>query len=89
VPDTRFNEAGIRELRLWHREWNKPWSIDVEWDDVNNKTDLNGRAVCLWSDSNEPGAIPALDEIRKYMPVWAAVTKFGDGLVEGSKRFTI
>lgn len=89
VPDTRFNEAGIRELRLWHREWNKPWSVHVEWDNGNGKTDLSGRALCLWSDSNEQGAIPALDEIRRYIPVWAAITKFGDGLVEGSKQFSV
>ncbi|KAI4093785.1 MAG: hypothetical protein LQ344_002688 [Seirophora lacunosa] len=50
---------------------------------------LNGRAVCLWSDANDSGVIPALDEVWKYAPVWAAVSKNADGLVEGSKAFLV
>lgn len=48
---------------------------------------MDGRVVCLWSDNNEPGLIPALDEIRHYAPDWVAISKLGDGLVEGSKAF--
>lgn len=93
--DPRFPklpEDGANELRLWHREWSMPWTVNVRWASVAaGKTDasLEGRAVCLWSDDNERGAIMALDEVRRYLPVWAAVTKFSDGLVEGSKRFSI
>jgi len=43
----------------------------------------------MWSDANQEGVIPALDEARKFLPVWTAVTKFADGLVEGGKRFII
>ncbi|KAI4188176.1 MAG: hypothetical protein L6R41_002301 [Letrouitia leprolyta] len=50
---------------------------------------LNGRVVCLWSDANESGTIPALDEVWKYAPTWVAVSKNSDGLVEGSKGFLI
>lgn len=50
---------------------------------------LNGRVVCLWSDANESGTIPALDEVWKYAPTWVAASKNSDGLVEGSKGFLI
>ena len=104
---TRIPEGGVRELRLWSREWEKSWTVHVtwnapaEWDNFQNRIDqiksqrhevrerLEGRAICLWNDDNEIGAIPALDEIKRYMPAWATVTKSGDGLLEGSKAFTI
>jgi hypothetical protein len=38
---------------------------------------------CMWSDVNQPGVIPALDEIWRFEPVWSVVSKGGDGLVEG------
>ena len=50
---------------------------------------MDGRIVCLWSDANELGVIPALDEIKHYAPEWVAVSKLSDGLVEGSKAFAI
>jgi hypothetical protein len=43
----------------------------------------------LWSDANESGVIPALDEIRRFLPVWTAVSKLDDGLVVGFKRFKV
>lgn len=103
----RVGEPGSKEIRLWRREWEKPWTVDVSWDgdggrsgsgkgggDRHGKEEgkgspLEGHVVCLWSDDNETGVIPALDEVRRFMPVWSAVTKLGDGLVEGRKRFRI
>lgn len=90
VSDPRFNatgEHGTRELRLWHREWSQPWNVSVTWNSDTNST-FSGRVLCLWADANA-GAIPAFDEVQHYLPVWAIATKFGDGLVEGSKRFTL
>ncbi|KAF2016761.1 putative zinc metalloprotease [Aaosphaeria arxii CBS 175.79] len=90
VSDPRFNATGpngTREVRLWHREWSQPWDVSVTWDRSRNST-LSGSIVCLWSDANTD-AIPAFDEIRHYLPVWAIATKVSDGLVEGSKRFKI
>ncbi|KAE8352031.1 hypothetical protein BDV28DRAFT_158244 [Aspergillus coremiiformis] len=85
--DPRFphDAAGIKEVRLWSREWEKPWTVDVEWDGGA----LNGQVVCLWSDHNRPGVIPALDEAIQYVPAWVAVTKLSDGLVEGRRAFAI
>jgi len=93
----RISKDGAKELRLWHREWSKPWTVNVKWPvDAGNKSRVvaarqafQGRAVCLWSDANKPGVIPALDEVRHYMPSWAIVSKFSDGLVEASTSFSV
>ena len=92
--DKRFPpvpEAGSKEIRLWSRTWDRTWTVDVEWEGQNEgkRTGMEGKVVCMWSDANQEGVIPALDEARKYLPVWTALTKLGDGLVEGGKRFII
>ena len=95
--DKRFPpvpEAGSKEIRLWSRTWNRTWAVDVEWEsqgahEGQKKMGIQGKIVCMWSDANQLGIIPALDEARKFLPIWAAVTKLGDGLVEGGKRFII
>ena len=90
--DKRFKrvpEEGSKEIRLWSRTWEKPWEVDVEWEDSEDGPGMDGRVACLWSDDNVKGVIPALDEIRHYAPDWVAVTKLSDGLVEGSKAFAI
>ncbi|KAI4192295.1 MAG: hypothetical protein LQ346_004367 [Caloplaca aetnensis] len=105
AEDDRFDKVpkeGSKEIRLWSRTWEKPWYVTVQWDGGHNKTSsyefktqqkrakgLNGKAVCLWSDANDSGVIPALEEVWKYAPTWVAVSKNSDGLVEGSKRFLI
>jgi Peptidase family M28 len=105
APSTYYtptSDGGSKELRLWSREWEKPWIVDVKWKapedegEVATETKpkdeiigLDGSVVCLWSDANESGVIPALDEIRRFAPDWAVPSKFADGLVEGSKPFMI
>ncbi|KAK5160831.1 hypothetical protein LTR04_004518 [Oleoguttula sp. CCFEE 6159] len=91
ASDSRFEpvaEAGSTEIRLWSREWEKPWTVHVSWKG-EGELGLDGKAVCLWSDANESGTVPALDEIRRFMPVWSAVSKGSDGLVEGYKHFSV
>lgn len=96
ADDKRFSratEAGIHEIRLWSRTWEKPWNGKLRWeagrDEPDRGSGLDGRVICLWSDNNESGTIPALDEIRHYAPDWVAISKTSDGLVEGSKAFLI
>jgi hypothetical protein len=96
AKDDRFDpvpETGSKEIRLWHREWDQPWTVDIEWPVEVGKQPgdegIKGRVVCLWSDSNTEGVIPALDEIRRFAPVWSTIQKASDGLVEGSKGFII
>ncbi|KAL8667329.1 MAG: hypothetical protein Q9202_000903 [Teloschistes flavicans] len=99
-PSDKIPKEGTKEIRLWSRTWEKPWHVRVRWGESASSTlrsgfqrqrrqGLNGKVVCLWSDANDSGVIPALDEVWRYIPEWAAVSKTGDGLVEGSKRFLI
>ena len=92
---------GSKEIRLWSRTWEKPWHVKVRWGNQGQSfpvgmkkqqqrsQGLNGKVVCLWSNANDPGVIPALDEAWKFVPAWVAISKAKDGLVEGSKRFLI
>ncbi|KAL2826066.1 hypothetical protein BDW59DRAFT_171965 [Aspergillus cavernicola] len=82
--DPRFPHAsskGIKEIRLWSRTWEDTWTVDVEWSDPkdadhnNISGSLTGHVVCLWSDYNQPGAIPALEEVRQYGPSWVGGRK--------------
>lgn len=82
-------EQGSKEIRLWSRTWNRTWTVDVTWDTKQHGRSLAGRAICLWSDVNQQGVIPAFDEVAHYVPVWAAITKAADGLVEGYKTFNV
>lgn len=94
--DRRFaktSEGGSRELRLWSRTWGRGWNVSVSWGagegDDGEGDGLDGRVVCMWSDANQRGTIPALDEVWRFAPAWVAVTKNQDGLVEGSKAFLV
>jgi hypothetical protein len=86
-------ETGSDQIKLWHRDWDREWVVDVEWPVSDGKKageeGRNGRVVCLWSDHNYPGIIPALDEVQRFAPKWTSVVKSMDGLVEGSKAFVI
>ncbi|KAJ5818651.1 hypothetical protein N7474_004242 [Penicillium riverlandense] len=91
-PDDRFlspSEDGLSEIRLWSREWDHTWTVDVQFDGGEKKQKLSGKVSCLWSDTNRIGTIPALDEVRQYSPAWVAVSKLSDGLVEGYRAFEI
>ncbi|KAJ2892167.1 hypothetical protein MKZ38_010175 [Zalerion maritima] len=128
--DSRFGawpESGLQVLKLWRRDWETSWKVDLEWSmpeddewvfvaspgegelaagggygseelkqrdengDVGDEeaTMLNGRIVCIWSDANDKGTIPALDEALQFAPSWAAITKMAEGLVEGSVGFSV
>lgn len=91
--DSRFprvSKDGAKEVRLWRREWEEPWDVQVKWSSTRETgPGLDGEVVCLWSDQNEAGTIPALDEVRGFMPTWSTVSKLSDGLVEGRKTFRI
>ncbi|KAI4089366.1 MAG: hypothetical protein L6R37_008055 [Teloschistes peruensis] len=99
-PSEKIPKEGIKEIRLWSRTWEKPWHVRVRWGEGASSTvrsgfqrqrrqGLNGQVVCLWSDANASGTIPALEEVWRFMPEWAAVSKAGDGLVEGSRAFLV
>ncbi|KAK2882570.1 hypothetical protein FQN49_000218 [Arthroderma sp. PD_2] len=85
IPHTA--PKGVSEIRLWSRNWENTWTVDVEWAKKN--ADRQGKVMCIWSDDNDLRVIPALDEIRNFAPAWAAITKLRDGLVEGSHSFKL
>lgn len=112
--DDRFGpypDGGVDKVKLWHRDWNKPWVVNVEWKDPSDAavgghgvglgtvdhdgelkardSGLDGTVICAWSDANKQGTIAALDEGLKFAPVWAALTKTAEGLVEGRKTFKV
>ncbi|EXJ59152.1 hypothetical protein A1O7_06583 [Cladophialophora yegresii CBS 114405] len=99
AKDKRFApvpEAGSQEIRLWSRTWGSAWTVYVSWDNASSEEEkagtngtMNGKVVCLWSDANKNGVIPAFDEAMHYVPDWVAITKGGDGLVEGYKQFKV
>lgn len=76
------SRSGTSELRLFSRSWDKDFEVNVTWADGDAKG-KSGRVGCMWSDVNQPGVVPALDEIWRFEPVWSVVSKGGDGLVEG------
>ena len=86
-------ESGSDQIKLWHRDWDKEWVVDVDWPVSEGKLPgdegREGRVVCLWSDHNGEGAIPALDEVQRFAPSWTSIVKVMDGLVEGSKTFVV
>lgn len=86
-------ESGSDQIKLWHRDWDREWVVDVEWPVSEDKNEgdegRTGRVVCFWSDHNLPGTIPALDEAQRFSPGWTSIVKLMDGLVEGSKAFVI
>ena len=84
LPSVQAN--GTTELRLWSRSWQRAWDLTVGW---NDEPGLDGRVACEWNDEGGPDAVPALAEARRAIPSWATISKTGDGLVEGFKRFMI
>jgi len=91
ATDPRFPRVakhGCRSIRLWSRQWDPSWEVNVAWDNEGGRG-LDGKVVCLWSDANNPTTIPAFTEVQRFMPVWSIATKLSDGLVEGSKTFKV
>jgi hypothetical protein len=89
--DERFGaypEEGARLVRLWRRDWDRAWVVDLTWDDAS--LGLDGHAVALWSDANEAAhSMPAFREVVNYAPPWSSVSKASPGLVEGMKAFKV
>ncbi|KAL8742881.1 MAG: hypothetical protein Q9190_004703 [Brigantiaea leucoxantha] len=84
-PNKSSNEKSRRGREIRKQSVGTKWS----WSDETQEKGLDGKVVCLWSDANALGVIPALDEMWRFLPIWAAVSKTGDGLVEGQKSFLI
>ena len=91
ATDPRYHsvpDRGSSQIRLFGRDWDKNFKVNVTWSEQQAKNQT-GKVMCMWSDANQLGTIPAYDELRRFAPVWSAVTKMSDGLVEGWKEFTV
>ncbi|CCM01529.1 uncharacterized protein FIBRA_03585 [Fibroporia radiculosa] len=96
LPGYELPEAGTRELRLWTRTWGAGFEVELGWEGAGP---LSGRAACEWAEyasasasgrvSSGSGLIPALEEVKAFLPLWAVPTKATDGLVEVWTRFEI
>lgn len=95
ATDPRFKtvanfDGGNDQVRLFSRTWDKTFKVEVTWSDaLGPAKGQTGKVMCLWSDANQLGTIPAFDEVKRFEPVWSAVTKASDGLVEGWKSFEL
>ncbi|KAL1297123.1 hypothetical protein AAFC00_004701 [Neodothiora populina] len=90
----------MTQIKLWSRTWDAVWRVRVTLPpasvihsplakESSSSSDVTGKVLCIWADVNQPGTIPAFDEVLHYMPVWSVVTKGTDGLLEGYKTFKL
>lgn len=78
---------GFSEVRLWSRTWDKPFKVHLRWGEAEGSL-RRGRVACEWAEWAE-GRIPALEELRTFLPPWAVASKLADGLVEGFHAFEL
>ncbi|KAI0364003.1 Zn-dependent exopeptidase [Pilatotrama ljubarskyi] len=86
---------GVKEVRLWGRTWDKTFLVEVGWEAGGEAGDeeLTGRAACEYAEyasalgGPESGRIPAYEEVKQFLPLWALPTKNADGLAEVWTKF--
>lgn len=89
-------EQSISQIRLYSRNWEKEFIVDVDWPTAGS---ASGRVACEWSEyasasagargDSIGGSIPALEEVISFLPRWAVASKTTDGLVEVWSNFTV
>lgn len=80
---------GIKEVRLWSRTWEKPFVVDVDWNNsmgiTSQETDVKGRIACEWSEyesatvdngSLAPSTGMTWDESRAKIPAFEEVLHY-------------
>lgn len=96
-PDPRYRRVSTEhpaaEVRLFSRDFEKEFALEVGWEGGAAKG-KKGRVEFLWDDVDLPvkggdSAIPALNEVWRFAPVWSVPSKAGDGLVEGVREFVV
>lgn len=95
---------GITTLFLWSRTWDRNFEVEVTFgpEGLDPAPPLSGRLACEYSEyasgiagagmtgrPDHEGRIPAFEEMLRFLPKWAVVTKAADGLVEVSRRFSL
>ena len=83
-------EKEIHFLTLWTRAWGSKFDVEFDVDpDTEQKQKIAGRVSCLWNDGPGGVQIPALEEARRFLPEWVAISKAADGLVEAASGFLV
>ena len=83
-------EKDIHLLTLWARTWGSKFDVEFDVDpDTKQKQIIAGRVSCLWNDGPGGAQIPALEEARRFLPEWVAISKAADGLVEAASGFLV
>ena len=92
---------GITTLFLWSRTWDRNFKVEVTFgpEGLDPEPPLSGRVACEYSEYasgmagaggvGRGGRIPAYEEVLRFLPMWAVVTKAADGLVEVSRSFSL
>jgi hypothetical protein len=83
----------IHLLTLWARGWGSRFEVeldvDVDADAEEVKEAIKGRVSCLWNDGPGGAQIPALEEARRFLPEWVAISTAAGGLVEAVSGFVL
>lgn len=95
---------GITTLLLWSRTWDRNFEVEVTFglEGVDPAPTLSGKLACEYSEYvsgiagaggtgklENAGRIPAYEEVLRFLPKWAVVTKAADGLVEVWRSFSL
>ncbi|KAH9949297.1 hypothetical protein B0H21DRAFT_147569 [Amylocystis lapponica] len=93
-------KEGATEIRLWSRTWDNEFVVEFGWEGTDDGT-MDGRAACEWAEyasalaggggggGTSSARIPALEEVKQFLPLWALPTKMTDGLVEAWSSFSV
>ena len=95
---------GTTTLLLWSRTWDRNFEVEVTLgpEGVDPAPPLSGKLACEYSEYvsgiagaggagklESVGRIPAYEEVLRFLPKWAVVTKATDGLVEVWRSFSL
>lgn len=83
ASDARYSATPASRLTLVVRSFDAKVGMNISWSEVGKQ---GGEVACLWNNDVD---VPALEEVKLFAPVWSAVTKRGDGLVEGVKGWMV
>jgi hypothetical protein len=89
-------EDGLEQIRLWSRDWEKEFEVDVEFAGSEDEK-ATGRVSCGWAEYESAtvgggrtgGKIPSLEEVLLFLPEWAVVTKSSAALFDAGWGFEI
>ncbi|KAI0827758.1 hypothetical protein BC628DRAFT_1317988 [Trametes gibbosa] len=93
-------DGGVREMRMWSRTWDRTFVVEVGWEQAARGSDeesqgLTGRAACEYAEYASAlggpgsGLIPAYEEVKEFLPLWALPSKLADGLAEVWTKFSV